>query len=368
MDKKMAKPVLIPLLNPNETEVLLSELFVTEGQFILKGDTICNLETTKSTADLTAEANGYVRGLSLTKGSSARAGEVLCYLSSNPDWTPPSKIEAPTSLPEGLRITRPALNLARSLDLDLSSLPAGPLITEVMLQAYISPAAPDPAGAAHLSFPATDFDPTSIVIYGGGGHGKMVVDLLRARGAYRITGIIDDGLEPGSTVMGLPVLGGAKMLTGLASQGVHLAVNAVGGIGNIQVRITVFERLAEAGLVCPPITHPTAYIDPSASLEAGAQVMAMAYVGSEAIIGYGSIVNTGAIVSHDCRLESYSVISPGALLAGDVLVGEGSLIGMGATVNLGVKVGHGARIGNGATIKSDVPVGGVVRAGTVWPT
>ncbi|HBY08259.1 MAG TPA: serine acetyltransferase, partial [Chloroflexi bacterium] len=51
--------------------------------------------------------------------------------------------------------------------------------------------------------------------------------------------------------MGLPVLGGAEQLGKLHAQGVRLAVNAVGGIGNVAVRIKVFGKLAAAGFACP---------------------------------------------------------------------------------------------------------------------
>jgi acetyltransferase EpsM len=364
----MTHPIHIPLLNSNEPESLLSEIYIAEGQFVRKDDLLCSLETTKSSAEITAEQDGYVIGLSLEKGQTARAGELLCYLAPTRHWEPPVvDKEGTATVPEGMRITRPAIELARRLDLDLSALPSGSLITEAVVRAFASHLDPEHAIQQVPSISEAAFDPSLIVIYGGGGHGKMVIDLLRARGAYQVAGIIDDGLKSGSMIMGVPVLGGAHVLPELYSRGVRLAVNAIGGVGDIKVRIKIFERLAEAGFVCPAITHISAYIDSSANLEAGAQVLALAYVGSEAKLGYGSIVNTGAIVSHDCQLENYAIISPGAMLAGDVQVGEGTLIGMGATVNLGVKIGRGARLGNGATVKSDVPEGGIVRAGAVWP-
>ena len=195
----------------------------------------------------------------------------------------------------------------------------------------------------------------------------MIIDLLRASKTYRIAGIVDDSLTKDTAIMGVPVLGDSTVLPELHSQGIHLAVNAVGGIGNIGLRIKIFDRLAEAGVTCPALSHPTAYLDPSAHLDAGSQVLALAYVGCEVRLGYGCIVNSGAIVSHDCQLGHYVNISPGAILAGDVRVGDGVLIGMGVTVNLGVRIGRGARIGNGATIKGDVPEGGLVRAGRIWP-
>ena len=167
--------------------------------------------------------------------------------------------------------------------------------------------------------------------------------------------------------MRLPVLGGCEALAGLYAQGVRLAVNAVGVIGNVAVRIKVFGKLAEAGFNCPAIVHPTAFVEASALLSAGVQVFPHAYIGSEARVGFGGIVNTGAIISHDCDLGEVVNISPGAILAGEVQVGARVLVGMGATINLQARIGPGARIGNGATVKSDVPENGVVRAGGVWP-
>jgi sugar O-acyltransferase (sialic acid O-acetyltransferase NeuD family) len=167
--------------------------------------------------------------------------------------------------------------------------------------------------------------------------------------------------------MGFPVLGGGEVLTQLHDRGVRLAVNAVGGIGDITIRLKVFQRIAEAGLVCPSVAHPSAVIEPSATLAAGVQLFSHAYVGSEVSLGFGTIVNTGAVISHNCQLGICVNVSPGALLAGGVWVGDGALIGMGVTVNLGVKIGAKARVGNGATVKADVEDSGVVHAGTIWP-
>jgi sugar O-acyltransferase (sialic acid O-acetyltransferase NeuD family) len=374
-------PVLIPLINPNEPEAVLAALHVREGQRVSPGDLLCTLETTKSTADLASETGGYVIGLRFEQGQAARAGEVLCHLSESPLPGPgPAPLAGgqaqagggEAALPEGLRITRPALALARQHGLDLARLPTGPLVTESLVRSLVEPASSPQAGQkpgapGSFSAPPAPFDPTAIIVYGGGGHGKIVIDLLQALAVYRLAGIIDDGRPPGEAVMGVPVLGGAELLPRLHGEGVRLAVNAIGGISDIAVRIKIFRRLAEAGFACPAIVHPTAWVERSASLAPGAHVLAHAYLGSESRVGYGAIVSTGVIVSHDCRLGDYANISPGAILAGEVQVGAGALVGMGVTVNLGVKIGAGARLGNGATVLTDVPERGVVRAGTTWP-
>ena len=360
-----AVPVCIPLLNPNEPEALIAALHVKEGQSIESGDLLCTLETTKSTAEFAAEAAGYVAGLAFAAGQSARAGELLCYLAPSPGWVPPAAVPAKPqgeALPADLRITRPALALARRHNLDLSQLPKGALITEILVRALLGEVKSPAILPAERSF-----EPDAIIIYGGGGHGKALIDLLRLLGSYPIAGVVDDRMAPGELVLDVPVLGGAAVLTELKARGVTLAVNAVGGIGNIAVRVKVFEQLREAGFTCPALVHPRAFVEASARLAQGVQVFPHAYVGSAANIGYGVIVNTGAIVSHDCQVGDYANLSPGAILAGEVTIGRAALVGMGVTVNLQVRVGERARLGNGATVKRDVPANGIVHAGTIWP-
>ncbi len=215
--------------------------------------------------------------------------------------------------------------------------------------------------------PAFDYDPTALLLFGGGGHGKTLIELVRAAATYHWVGVIDDGLTPGSDVLGVPVLGGAHALADVFARGVRLAVNGVGGINHPEVRLRVFEQLAQAGFNCPAVAHPTAWIDSSARLEGGVQVLAQSYVSASARIGYGSVLNAGVIVSHDCQIGHCVNLSPGALLAGGVRVEDFAQIGMGATVNLNLTIGRGARVGNGATVKADVPPGAVVHAGTIHP-
>jgi acetyltransferase EpsM len=209
--------------------------------------------------------------------------------------------------------------------------------------------------------------PVDVLIFGGGGHGKAVIDLLRVLPGYRPAGVIDDNLVPGTTILGVPVLGGSDALAEVYAGGIHAAVNAVGAVANVPFREEIFERLAQAGFSFPTLVHPTAFVEPSARLADGVQLFPHSYAGSDAEIGFGVILNVGVMVCHDCKIGRACNISPGAMLAGVVTVGARVLIGMGATLNIGVQIGDGARVGNGATVKKDVPPGAIVRAGHIWP-
>ena len=360
--------VKVPLLNPNEPEALLVSLEIEEGQAVKKGEVLAVIETTKSTGEIASEGAGYFVGLRFQQGDTLKAGEVLGYIGESPEsndpslspWAAESPSEKANATPAGLRITAPARELALESGLDLETLPHGPLVTRHIVESLLAPqvtltAADIPSGENRL------------VIYGAGGHGRSLAALIQPSGKYNLIGFLDDGVKPGEEILGLKVLGGREELKTLAEDGVMLAVNGVGGIGDLPSRLAVFDLLSKAGFYTPTVIHPTAFLEDSAELTDGVQVFPFAYVGTQVKVGYGFIINTGAIVSHDCRLSPYVNLSPGATLAGGVKINEGALIGMRATVNLKVHVGARALIGNGATVKADVPEGGVVPAGTIWP-
>lgn len=350
--------VSIPLVNPNEPEAWIAALHVAEAEKVAEGAPLATVETTKSTLEVEAGRSGFVVGLRAETGATMRAGRTLCWIADSPDWEPPNDDVAEPPAIEDLRITEPAKALAEKWGLELGDLPTGTLITEARLREIVAEASGEDLPPA---------DERAMLVYGGGGHGKAVIELVRALERFELVGVIDDGLPAGSQVMGLEVLGSGDQLVDLRREGIGLAANAVGGIGDIQSRVRVCERLRAAGISFPTLVHPTAFVEPSADLAEGVQVFPQAYVGSDARLGVGVIVNTAAVVSHDCVLEAYVNIAPGTMLAGDVRVGERTLIGMGVTVNLSVRIGEESRVGNSAVVKSDVPAGAVVRAGALWP-
>src|SRR5512146_3039917 len=134
---KMPQSVLVPLINPNEPEAMLASLPIQENQHVEAGQTLATFETTKAAADLLAETSGYIAGLRWQEGDSIKAGEILCYLSEDPDWepdfNPPSTSGASDETPLGLRITQPALELVKRRGLPLGQLPVGLLITEAVV-------------------------------------------------------------------------------------------------------------------------------------------------------------------------------------------------------------------------------------------
>lgn len=364
------KAIQFPLINANEPEMRLVAIEVRQGQKVQAGQVLCVVETTKATADVTAESDGFVFLVQRQVGDTVRAGELFGYITQELNLdvqsllseSQPAKNLAEKTGQMQLRLTEAARRLAEELKIDFDRLPKGEWITEQRLRRWL-----EEQSLPEQPIISPPMDATAVLIFGGGGHGKSLIELIRASGHYLVAGVVDDHKPLDSRVLDVPLIGRSEDLTRLYQRGYRLMVNAVGGIGDLSQRIAVFERGKSAGFSFPTVIHPTAFIETSATLADGVQVFPHAYVGSDAKIGFGVIINTGAIVSHDCELGDYVNLSPGAILAGEVRVGEATLIGMGVTVNLRVKIGAKCRIGNGATIKQDVPDGTLVRAGAIWP-
>ncbi len=362
----------IPVINANEDQVLLAGLDVTEGQKVEIGTHLAVIETTKSSAEIVAEQDGFIVGIMFKAGDTLKVGQVWAYIADTPQgrdetltpWAKSSDSKK-GSTPDQLRITEPALALARQYRVDLEKLPTDRLITTSHIQDLLSE---QQALSPKLPWVQKYADLNGrMLVYGAGGHGRSLVEMIRLLPGYQVEGFVDDGINKHEELLGLPVLGGRDALQRFFDDGIHLAVNGVGGISNPTLRLEIFEFLNRIGYFCPRLIHPSAFLETTAKLAEAVQVFPLAYIGSLVKIGFGCIINTSVIISHDCILDELVNLSPGATLAGGVQVGSGSLVGMRATINLNVKVGCGARIGNGATVKADVPDHGIVPAGTTWP-
>lgn len=195
----------------------------------------------------------------------------------------------------------------------------------------------------------------SVVGLGAGGHAKVVIDILLRAGGYRILGLLDrDQALWGTSVLGLPVLGGDELLPELVGQ-TRFAFLGVGSIGDNRLRGRLFEQAMNLGFEFVKAVHPSAAVGVGATLSAGVAVMAAAVIGPCAQLAQNVIVNSGAVVEHDCRLGPHVHIAPRACLSGNVQVEEYAHVGAGATVIQGIHIGRRAIVGAGAVVVRDVP-------------
>lgn len=196
-----------------------------------------------------------------------------------------------------------------------------------------------------------------IILIGGGGHAKVLIDLIRTNGQFEITGILDSGLKIGSLVLGISVLGSDNLLSELYSKGIKSACIAVGSIKNNDKRKLLFENGRGCGFDIPFLIHPKAIVSKEAIISKGTQIMASAIIQTSSLIGDNTIINTGAIIEHDCKVGNHVHICPGAIISGGCSINDGAFIGAGATIMQSLNIGRNAVVAAGAVVINNVPDG-----------
>ena len=191
-----------------------------------------------------------------------------------------------------------------------------------------------------------------LVVFGAGGHAKVVIDIIEQQGDYEIAGLLDDDPKhQGKQVFGYPVLGTRAELPALLSARLR---HAIVTIGDNASRAAVAAHLDRHGWRFASAVHPRASIGRGVNIGPGSVVMAGCVINADAHVGAQVIVNTGATVDHDCRIEDAVHIAPGCHLCGRVSVGQGSLVGAGTTVTPNVRIGNRVAVGAGSTVIRDV--------------
>jgi sugar O-acyltransferase (sialic acid O-acetyltransferase NeuD family) len=204
--------------------------------------------------------------------------------------------------------------------------------------------------------------PSDLVIYGAGGMGQEVADLVgfgsaiggasrtATRTSWHLIGFLDDDrARHGQEVLGVPVLGGREWLSGRS-------VAVVVAIGAPAARRHAWHLVRSMGVTeAPALIHDAAYVGRGCQVGQGTIVAAHATLTADVTVGSFAIVNAGATVSHNARMADFATVAPGAHLAGNVVVGEGADIGIGSSVVQGRTVGEWSIVGAGAVVITDVP-------------
>lgn len=196
-----------------------------------------------------------------------------------------------------------------------------------------------------------------IVLVGGGGHAKVVIDAIKESKGFSIYGIVDNGLKKGSSVSGIKVVGKDDVLPSIFKRGIRYAFTTVGSIGNCDIRKKIYRHLKRIGFELPVIMHPKAVVSKNVSFGEGAFVAGRVVINPATHIGKNAIINTASSVDHDCVIGDFVHIAPGVTLSGGIEVGDETHIGTGANIIQYIKIGKRCMIGAGTTVRHNMADG-----------
>lgn len=190
---------------------------------------------------------------------------------------------------------------------------------------------------------------SSLVLYGAGGHAKVIYDIILSNNML-LEYLVDDH-PPADFFHHLEIFKPQEQL--LKEKKVIVAV------GNSQSRENIVEKIKS---ICDfeTLIHYSAFVSRFSDVGKGTVVMPQVCVNAEVKIGKHCIINTASVIEHDCVIEDYVHIAPSVTLAGNITIKKRAQIGIGARIIPGVTIGEDAIVGAGAVIVKDVPAGATV--------
>jgi len=189
-----------------------------------------------------------------------------------------------------------------------------------------------------------------IILIGGGGHCKSVIDVIEQGSEFVIAGIVDKSEMLGKNILGYPVIGVDLDLKNLAKKYTY-ALITVGQIHSPELRIKLFNKVKKAGFNLPKIISSRAYVSNHASIGNGTVVMHDSLINAGTSIGDNCIINSKALIEHDCKVSNHCHISTNTTINGGVRVEEGCFIGSGVVTNNSITIKKRSFIKAGSIVK-----------------
>jgi sugar O-acyltransferase (sialic acid O-acetyltransferase NeuD family) len=198
---------------------------------------------------------------------------------------------------------------------------------------------------------------TPLIIIGGGGHAREILDIVEAMNleseTFEVLGFAADKYYDEAEMFARH----ARFLGGVEPVLRDFDARYVIGIGSGDARRDI-DSLATANHRQPAtLVHPQSSSGFGVELGPGTVIAAGARLTTHISAGRHVHLNVNSTVSHDVTLGDYVTVSPGANVSGRVNIGEAVTLGTGSRIIERLTIGAGTMVGAGATVVSDLPAG-----------
>lgn len=189
-----------------------------------------------------------------------------------------------------------------------------------------------------------------IVLIGGGGHCKSVIDIIELEAKFKIIGIVDKPELLGSKILGYPVIGSDIDLEILAKK-YKYALITIGHIKSAEMRIKLYDLAIKFGFIMPCIVSPKAYVSKHSKIGEGTIIMHDVIINANTLIGSNCIINTRALIEHDCLIANNCHISTRATINGGVTIESNCFIGSNVVTKQNINIKENSFIKAGSLVK-----------------
>jgi len=192
-----------------------------------------------------------------------------------------------------------------------------------------------------------------VILVAASGLAREVLAVIRSAGHDRVIGFLDDDESKwGTTLSGLPILGGIHAAEEFS--GAQLVLCAGKGIH----REGIARRLAALGYQnddYATVVHESVEVHSTCSVGQGSILLAGVVLTTEVTVARHVVAMPHVTLTHDDVIGSFVTLCAGTTLGGGVTVGERAYLGMSSSVREGVHIGDDSVLGMGAVLTRDMP-------------
>lgn len=210
-------------------------------------------------------------------------------------------------------------------------------------------------------------------IYGAGGLGKGMSDIVTKHLPEWETVFFVDDVTPEKRVHGLDVLTYADFAQRYSPDGARLVIAQ----GEPKDKRTLYEKVKADGYALATLVHPSAEISPDVELGEGVVIFTGCYVSAETSIGPCSCLMPNVGVGHNVTIGACCQVSMGSTIGGYAALGSGCYVGLSSSLRDRITVGDNCIVGQGSAVLESLPSTAVVmgnparviaknRSGRVW--
>lgn len=190
----------------------------------------------------------------------------------------------------------------------------------------------------------------NIIIYGTGGLGRGIVDLIHSinkhsSNKWNIFGFVDDN-ERRKEINGLKVLGGLNYLLDFQKD-----INVVLAFGSPKVKEKISKKLStNTHIRFPNLIHPSVEFSSYNTIGRGNVISKGVSLSTNIVIGDFNLIHYNCSIGHDVSMGDYNSIFPLTALSGYVSLENSIEVGTNSAIIPSMTIGNHAVIGAGSTV------------------
>lgn len=357
---KIINKFFVEKFNTSDIEYKLVEVYVKCSQYVKSGEKLFSIESSKTILDIDSSDSGWII-FDLEINQTVKVGDLIAILYDEElsedqisiELKKQKSIQNDEVNEIASKFSKKALNLIESNNLDKELFLNYEFVKEKDVLDLIK--------FRNTKFTLPNNDKMDLILIGGKGGAKMCIDAIKSTNKFKIIGIIDESIIPGSKVMGVDVLGGENELLLLYESGFKNLVITFSLLNDLPKRHIKIQQYKKMGFTFPNIIHEKASVEPSAIIGNGNILLANSIIGSEAIVGDFNYINTAAIICHEALIGDNNHFAPNSVIAGRVKIQNNNLFGMCSTTYFDISIGSNNILNNGINLYNHITDNNTIR-------